>query len=303
MNEVYAFDLKRFWINRALRLLPLYYVVLAATLAAILVLPAETARFSAHWAGPNFHDLCLNLLLLPMMNWEHGFRLVMAAWSVAVEILMYAYLAFGFARRKSYATLLFAAAVALHALNILGGDGWHTRYFDPHSATLGFSIGVLIYFRRKERRPRVPTRAILPLLALWLANMVCGGWVLSDEYARVEGFYLNTVIGAALVAALSDCRPAAAVRVVDGYLGELAYPVFLCHWLAGFAVAMAFFAPDARGPGFALAAILASLALAVFMAPLNGRCIEPLRRKIRRGERVVTAPLSPEAGAQAAARA
>lgn len=282
LNEVYAFDLKRFWMNRALRLLPLYYITLAATLGTVLALPGETARFSTHWAGPSLHDFWLNLLLLPMMSWEHQFRLVMPAWSVAVEILMYAYLSLGFARRKSYATWLFATAVVFHALTALGGDGWHTRYFDPHGATLGFSIGALIYFQRKQRLSKISPRAVPPLLMLWIANMICGAWILSDDYVRLGGFYLNSIIGAALVAALADWRPAATLRVVDAYMGELAYPVFLCHWLAGFAVALAAFAPELRGTGFALAAILASLGIAVVMASLNARCIEPMRRNIRR---------------------
>ncbi|QIJ75666.1 acyltransferase [Methylobacterium sp. NI91] len=290
LNEIYAFDLKRFWANRALRLLPLYYLILMATLATVLALPAEAARFSRDWASPNLRDIWLNLGLLPMMNWAYPFRLVMPAWSIAVEILMYAYLSLGLARRKSYAVMLFGAAVAFHALTILGQDDWDTRYFDSHSAFLDFAIGALIYFWRKESMPRVSYRAILPLLMLWAANMVGGGWILSDDYVRLEGFYLNSLVGAALVAAIADWRPAAAWRVVDGYLGELAYPAFLCHWQAGFAVALAFFEPDARGTGFACAAILASLAMAVFMAALNERWIEPLRRTIRRGEKVNIAP-------------
>ncbi|MEG9505066.1 MAG: acyltransferase [Methylorubrum extorquens] len=293
LNEVYAFELKRFWANRALRLLPLYYLVLMATLATVLALPDETARFSTRWAGPNLTDFWLNLMLLPMMSWAHGFRLVMPAWSIAVEIMMYAYLVLGFARRKSYATMLFAAAVAFHTITVFDDSGWDARYFDPHSATLGFSIGALIYFWRRETRLKVSPRAILPLLMLWIANTAGGGWLLSDDYARLEGFYLNSVIGAALVAALAEWRPTAALRNVDGYLGELAYPAFLCHSLAGFTVALTFFEPDARGIDFTLVAIPASLVVAVFMATLNQRWIEPLRRKIRRGAKV-TAPPSPE---------
>ncbi|MDV2984750.1 UNVERIFIED_CONTAM: acyltransferase [Methylobacteriaceae bacterium AG10] len=293
LNEVYLFDLRRFWANRALRLLPLYYLVLLVTLAAVLSRPTESARFAKDWASPNLHDLWLNLALLPMMNWAHAFRLVMPAWSIAVEILMYAYLSLGLARKKSYVTLLFAAAVAFHTFTVLGEDGWATRYFDPHSASLGFSVGALIYFWQREGLLRVSPQAIMPLLMLWIANIVTGGWILSDDYARCEGFYLNTIIGAALVTALTDWRPAAELRVVDGYLGELAYPVFLCHWLAGFGVALAFFEPDTRGTGFALAAILASLVAAVLMAALNKKWIEPLRRKIRRGK-PAAAPFSPE---------
>jgi len=39
LNEAYAFDARRFWLNRALRLLPPYYLVCLLTLVAIAVAP------------------------------------------------------------------------------------------------------------------------------------------------------------------------------------------------------------------------------------------------------------------------
>jgi peptidoglycan/LPS O-acetylase OafA/YrhL len=281
LNEVYAFDLRRFWANRGLRLLPLYYIVLTATLAAVLALPEKAAQFATYWAKPSPHDLWLNLALLPMMEWTAPFRIIMPAWSIAVEIVMYAFLSLGIARRRSYAYLLLAAAVAYHAATFMGEAGWHDRYFEPISATLSFSLGTLIYFWRKDGLLRVPSRAILPLFGIWLANMVAGGLVLPPEYIFAEGFYANIVIGVPLVAALADWRPGAALRSVDQYLGKLAYPVFLCHWLAGFAVALAFFEPNARGMPFALTTTAASLLVAVLMAALHEALVEPLRRKIR----------------------
>ena len=50
LNETYAFDGARFWANRALRLLPPFYLVSLATLAAVFILPQQAADFLKFWA-------------------------------------------------------------------------------------------------------------------------------------------------------------------------------------------------------------------------------------------------------------
>ena len=67
LNEVYAFDGSRFWANRALRLLPPYYLVCGLTLLAIALAPAEAAQFQKFWRGlPDAGDLLANLTVLPL---------------------------------------------------------------------------------------------------------------------------------------------------------------------------------------------------------------------------------------------
>src|ERR1700739_4737118 len=52
LNDIYEFDARRFWINRALRLLPPYYVVCLFTLFVIVLLPDSAAKFTQQWT-PN----------------------------------------------------------------------------------------------------------------------------------------------------------------------------------------------------------------------------------------------------------
>ena len=67
LNEVYQFDATRFAVNRLLRLVPIYYVVCAATLAVISRLPEAAFVFTPRW-NPDFGalDVVLNLLILPL---------------------------------------------------------------------------------------------------------------------------------------------------------------------------------------------------------------------------------------------
>src|SRR3974390_2526742 len=67
LNEAYGFDGSRFWINRALRLLPPYYLVCFLTLIAIAIAPNEAAEYLKFWREvPDAGDLVINLAVLPL---------------------------------------------------------------------------------------------------------------------------------------------------------------------------------------------------------------------------------------------
>src|SRR5579863_8304383 len=83
LNEVYAFDGARFWLNRALRLLPPYFLVCLITLATVQVLPEQTAQFLKFWDNPRLADLVLNAAVMPLQFTGPTFRLVPPFWSVA----------------------------------------------------------------------------------------------------------------------------------------------------------------------------------------------------------------------------
>jgi peptidoglycan/LPS O-acetylase OafA/YrhL len=102
LNEVYGFDGLRFWTNRALRLLPPYYLVCALTLLAIAVAPAHAAHYLKFWRSvPDPSDLLINLSILPLQSTYGSFRLVPPYWSVAIEIDMYLLLFLVMSRRMS----------------------------------------------------------------------------------------------------------------------------------------------------------------------------------------------------------
>src|SRR5437773_8244692 len=76
LNEVYRFDGMRFWTNRALRLLPPYYVICAATLGILILFPEPTGQFSALWKhDAHSGDVLSNLLILPLQFPILEFRL------------------------------------------------------------------------------------------------------------------------------------------------------------------------------------------------------------------------------------
>jgi peptidoglycan/LPS O-acetylase OafA/YrhL len=96
LNEVYGFDGKRFWINRFLRLVPPYLTVCFLTALAIRCYPLEAARFMPRWAYPaTAADVAENLSIMPLAFGGLQFRYIEPAWTLAVEIIMYAILWIG----------------------------------------------------------------------------------------------------------------------------------------------------------------------------------------------------------------
>jgi hypothetical protein len=68
----------------------------------------------------------------------------------------------------------------------------------------------------------------------------------------------------------AGCAFGARIRAFDKVLGELAYPVFLIQWLAGFAIALVFFPGTSRGWVLTLATtplILAGAGGLAFLPP------------------------------------
>ncbi|HSR58679.1 MAG TPA: hypothetical protein VLL57_10835 [Candidatus Binataceae bacterium] len=117
--------------------------------------------------------------------------------------------------------------------------------------------------------------------AVWLANMVAARWILPDSYAYGVGFYLNTVVFTFLVYGLAGRSFGPWIRRFDRILGELAYPVFLIQWLAGFVIVLVLLPATPRGWALTLAATPLILVGAGALAVLHRTLIEPLRSRLR----------------------
>ncbi len=117
LNDLYAFDARRYFTNRLLRLMPLYFVVCLLTLIAVVCLPAEAATFIGQW-NPEllWRDAITNVLVLPLHHPEPHYRLIPTAWSLAVEIEMYVVLFLFVSRSEQHAmlALFFGPALSRH---------------------------------------------------------------------------------------------------------------------------------------------------------------------------------------------
>src|ERR1043166_7868085 len=196
LNEVYRFDGVRFWTNRLLRLLPLYYFVCLLTFAVILLLPTAAEQYHLAWR----HDASLadwvtqtiqNLLVIPLQFAAPEFRLVPPYWSIAIELEMYLLLYIIAARNIHCAIGLLAAGIPFHIVDAPFGLAWHTRYFTAAGAMMPYGYGALIYFLVRGGVLRVVPWAAALAFVLWLANLFLAGWGLPESYVYGAGYYLK----------------------------------------------------------------------------------------------------------------
>jgi peptidoglycan/LPS O-acetylase OafA/YrhL len=282
LNEVYGFDGKSFWTNRILRLLPPYFIVCLLTLLAISWFPADAGAYLSTWRTDSpAADTMLNLLVIPLEYSETHFRLVPPYWSVAVELQMYILLFIAAARSEKLALATLWFGVVYH-LACIGSDlDFTARYSAAPSAALSFAAGAVAYFWCKRGALDVTPSATALAIVLWLANTVAAGSALRDEYAYGPGYYFATFLFVVAVAGLSKLERKPLTWRIDRALGEIAYPVFLVQWLAGFLTALAIGNGQWRGWTLTLASLPLIFVMATALAWLNRRLIEPMRQRRR----------------------
>jgi peptidoglycan/LPS O-acetylase OafA/YrhL len=279
LNDFYAFDARRFWTNRLLRLLPLYYVVCALTLVAIACAPAAAAAYIGQWQPSLlWRDAMTDVFVLPLHHLEPHYRLVPTTWSLAVELEMYLVLFVFAARSKKAAMLALIYGLTYHAICAYNDLSFGYRYFGAPSAMLSFSLGALIYFYRREGQLlRIAPATAGAALCVWVLGAMASG----ADYIQSVGYYSETIVFAVVVAGFANINAAPLLRSLDKALGELAYPVFLVQWLTGFITVLVFMPGTLRGWPLALASIPVTLAVSIALAVLNGKFIEPLRLRVR----------------------
>ena len=298
LNEVYEFDGVRFWINRALRLLPPYYFVCALTLIAIAIAPSEAAEYLKFWRGlPDTGDLLINLAVLPLQFPYGSIRLIPPFWSVAIEIDMYLLLYLVVSRQMSWALIALVAGLSFQLVCVHDALNWSLTYFTAPSAVLPFAVGAVLYFLRQRGRWIATPLAAGCAFAAWVANMLAGGTVFPASYIFGWGYLFDTAcfwIVVSGLSALSSQQFGPLVERIDRLLGEWSYFAFLAHWLAGFLVAEILLDGETRGWMLLLAVTPVVLVASAVFAMLNRKFLEPLRSRVRRSHGR-SAPAAPAA--------
>lgn len=285
LRDSYGFAFLPFWSNRFLRIYPTYFLLLAVALALVLGTAHAADFFPEVWKNsPALSDWIGLIAIFPMgfapMSWS--FRPVPPIWSVGVELLNYAVLFAVVARREAFAWAVAVAAAGYHVFSLWRGDELAARYFPFHAALLPFALGALIYFYTKPAAGRLSPRTALLLCAPALFNCIVAGLLGGFQPTPLfeASFYLNLVFQCLAVAALSLVPSAPSWRF-DKLTGDLSYPVFLCHWLVGYVIAVTFFPGQWRSIPLMIATLVLSTVVAYFVCELQNAVIEPLRSRTR----------------------
>jgi len=308
MQQTYGYNAKgrlAFALNRALRLYPSYFAVLAIAALAIALLGSATSTgfrsvmdlpgTAAAWAQN------MSMVYASQFPDDTRPRLSPATWALTIELLYYALICLGISRNRTITWIWFGLSLAYHAWVQVEGLGNAYAYSHIASGSLPFAVGALLF----HYRDRVPTHALNPhalavagtlaVVALAAAALI-GEWLIGPLVLPMA-FYGNIALSAAFVGIL-----AAAVggrqhdRHIDRRVGDFSYHIYLLHWPVGLVVYTQLFglASPARSIT-SLAAALATLAMCMAISLLLTRLIDQPVERWRRALRPAVGAVPQEA--------
>lgn len=251
-TDSYQGAVGKFYANRLLRLFPVYLAVAAMTLAAHLLNGGEFFRFYDHLPASAEGFLALSNLFIFGQDWlmffgvrngslvftgsfahsdmplYHGL-LVPQAWTLGVEMTFYLVAPFVLGSPRRMLALL-AASLALRAILIVNGigtiDPWTYRFFPTELAL--FLLGALShqmllprYTAWTRRYPRLPELGAAALLCYVFVHFSIG-----IPHTVRDALAVTLVVLLLPLAFLFQAR-----YRFDKSVGELSYPIYICHML------------------------------------------------------------------------
>lgn len=300
-------SVRAFYVNRMLRLFPIYLVVACAALvfvtvtqrpeftavyatappAAIVALALSNAAiFGQDWImflGVHDHQLefVKNFRESDVRLWEG--LLVPQAWTLGVELSFYLVAPF-LLKNRNLLLAAFIGSLAVRAALFMAGlgttDPWQYRFF-PSELSI-FLLGAITCqiglpaVRRLD--PNIRANAVL------LVTLAFVGLIAVFEYLPGRGALKEYIV--LFLAAV--CLPFAFLFQQrfrwDGWIGDLSYPLYICHllvlWLVSFVFSSFGYSPQSIEAS--LVTILGSIFFAIVLNAAVARPVEALRRRIRR---------------------
>jgi peptidoglycan/LPS O-acetylase OafA/YrhL len=220
--------------NRLLRIFPLYWCVLA--ISWLLLQAAPTLGLSVHglYQLPQTeHDWLVNLFAIggTDINGQFNRHLINpSGWSLGVELIYWGLIPI-FWRWKNLVALFITLTLLFLAMSLIDGrEMLAIRYESPLGGAVPFLLGMGIFWYKTQPYPAVPSWLGRAAAAALLMLYVFASRWLADPY--FEGFYAALALHGVLILYLSQQQPEAfapALRRLDKFLGNLAYPIFLAH--------------------------------------------------------------------------
>lgn len=296
LNHSYGYTwrgIARYALNRVLRIFPTYWFVLLLSVPVVMLIPREAFLTNFKLSMPlETSDWLPNIFILGLLDGPVKV-LVPPAWTLDIELVFYIAIGLGLSRSRLTVSIWFLASLIYTVFLLLLGADFPTRYASYTASSLPFSIGAMVYMYRKQARHLlrlpVPAAAILLLVTAIAARLE---WLAPLG----SGFYLMLVCSVLLLVALNNVDFGSVpswLKACDRLLGNLAYPLFLCHWQVAAVVLAVFYAGDKPAGGqLWLSSVLFIHLVALLVYYLIDRNVDKLRMRVRGKERVDLANLN-----------
>lgn len=285
--------MKKYALNRILRLFPSYYFVALVTGILLIVFPAIADDTT--FLPTSYQGVLANLTMIFPSVYPIDFapRLVHPTWALTLEIFFYILIALGVSRTR-LSSLIWLGVGILYIFYKGSTGRWldSVGYGTILEATLPFSVGAVIYHYREELRQKmvqyrladwrlVGTLFVINQLAAALGHLVLGGDVWKINYI---GSYINIGLSAVMILCLFYTKSSGIWKKRDTLLGQFSYPVYLTHTIGA---SMALYGANLwgwheTGAGFTLIALVITFGLGAICVFLIDEPVEKIRLKIKK---------------------
>lgn len=236
VNEKYGFNFKGFvvfWINRILRLFPMYWMIMSFSVIIILLTPTFIRH--PHMYLPNsFTDWLSNITMIypNIVPSRIEPRIIPPSWAISNELVYYFLISLGISKTKKRTLIWLLFSVLYFIYTYLFYDLATFRYGAIPAASLSFSLGGVLYWYKKELALLLSRKQLIVLVLIFAFYL---NGIFSKE---IQAFlikdlsvYINLVIAFIIIACLFNFKCSNKIRKIDNYIGLYSYPFYISHYL------------------------------------------------------------------------
>jgi len=235
MHETYTYNLKGFkffWINRILRLYPIYLIIIFITAIFFLLFPNTILTTHPHLFLPKtISEWGANVTMVYPKILPHKFapRLSPASWAITNELFFYVLISLGISKTRLRTILWLLISIAYFVGTYLYYDIASYRYGAIPSSSLPFALGACLYWLNKSYPIKVKPIMIFVVFILFNLNAI---FCKDLPSVLKEGtIYVNYILAVIMTYALFGVKVSGKVKAIDTYIGNYSYPIYLSHYL------------------------------------------------------------------------
>lgn len=298
MHDIYGYSFvgrKRYLLNRALRLYPVYWISAIIGILVILYCGKEfliNYRETIYIPKTNIEIFSNFTMIFP--NFFPALvepRLSPPTWAITVELCYYVLICMGISRNIHFTMAWLSVSLIYVLITVSLGDPHAYRYASILAGSLPFSIGSMIYFYKELIKKIIFSNRFFSLSNIifgYLANFAVNVAIFhytKNDLVQESGLYVSTILAALLIVKLNYLETTGALKRLDKVIGGYSYPIYLLHWQLGALASFLLGRFAGHAPGAAAVFVLAmAMVLAVGTAIVFGvdPAIERLRAAVRR---------------------
>ena len=295
MHQSYGYSksgLKKYLINRGLRLFPVYWALLIVTISIVILVGKENAAtFHSAMTIPNTISEWLSNIFLMFIG-EYPIdvtpRLAPATWALSIELFFYLLIGLGISKTRKL-SLLWLSISVLYAIYFNFTEHLGLGYGSLLSASLPFAMGACTYHYKEAIYEMITSSKLqIILVTCFVANLLIatnGHLIVQTSEAWKLGFIcrLANLILSLFMTVLLFKHDKALNNTFTRLLGDMSYPVYIFHW-AG-ALLTAYLLNSGYNKPLSIWVFLLGLILTLVISLITDRLIatpvEILRKRIK----------------------